>query len=304
MGVNMKYLIDTLSIELAQVCNLDCDMCMKGKPTGKKITKEVLEAIFNDIVFCNRLVISGGEVQTAEEELKLLLKVLKEKHVTVGQYEVITNGTLYNPNFFQLLKSHFLEGKIYISGDYFHDQSILRNGLLLDYYENVKKIMQEKHFAGIKKLPKCLYDIGNATQINYYKKTKPAVLGFINYIEEYKGQKFHYVGPLVSFDVEGNIVNCNSTYAVNGSNCLGNIFTDDLKTIFSNNAIRPLYDDIDEYGKALREREEVFYNNPNYENYAIENGKVVSKPHNITCEMTQEDIKDYVPLLTKITPKY
>lgn len=96
----------------------------EGQAYRQKNYQEVLEAIFNDIVFCNRLVISGGEVQLAEEELKLLLKVLKEKHVTVGQYEVITNGTLYNPNFFQLLKSHFLEGKIYISGDYFHDQSI------------------------------------------------------------------------------------------------------------------------------------------------------------------------------------
>lgn len=300
------YICGYLSIEVIQACTLNCEHCMKGTSTGKKITKEVLEKIFDKIKYVNTLCLTGGDITLALNEIELILQVIKEKKTIVDNYQIVINGVNYNQKLFKILKDNFESGEIYISSDYFHDKSILEKyGNNLDViYKNWISIINEEHFKGFKHLPKKLFDCGNAKNINSYPKVKTNSMGHYTYsrIRNINNIDLNelMVGPTVSFDVSGNLTNGNCTYKINNYNYLGNIFDDDIFKLFIDKSISTSFKNQKEFLDVITKRIADYSNDPNAENYVIRNKKYTFEERKIVCENIDYEIKNNESLMKKL----
>ena len=63
-----------LVIDVIQQCNLSCDHCVRGENTGKRITKEVAEKIFENIKSVDCICFTGGEISLAYNEIKMIMR--------------------------------------------------------------------------------------------------------------------------------------------------------------------------------------------------------------------------------------
>lgn len=289
----MKLIIDGfLSIEVTQQCNLNCEHCMKGKSRNNKITKEVVEKIFEDIIYVNTLVFTGGEISLAYDEIKMIIDIIKSKKIVVEKYQIVLNGTIYNKKMIDLLNENFKCGEIYISTDYFHDKSILEK-----YKDSVDKIlfnfikiMKEPNFEGLKYLPRKLYDCGNATGLDNIIKVKTPSIGFISRCFNYKGMDFIKIGPQTCFDVFGNLTNGNNTYEINNDNYFGNIFEESLVDLIKKNTLKFCEDDED-YKETFIGRLNDFYGGKGI-SYVIKDRKLVQEDITITNNKCDDEIYD------------
>jgi len=229
------YVLGYLVLDVIQDCNLHCDMCLRGESTGKRITRDVVEKIFDSIKYVKTIVFSGGEVTLAYNEIKMILEVIKEKRVVVENYQIVVNGTIYNKKLFDLLREEFKIGNISISCDYYHDKSILEKyGDKLDIImKNYSQIMKEEHFVGLYHLPPVLLNSGRAKNLDVTKE-ELVTIGFASMV--YKDRLL--VGPEISIDVDGNLVNGSNSYEITNDNCLGNIFETDLIELIKDKSIR------------------------------------------------------------------
>lgn len=144
-----------LTLDVIQLCNLNCDMCLRGENTGKRISREVVEKIFDEVKYAKCIVFTGGEVTLAYNEIKMICDVIEEKKVTIDEYQIVVNGTIYNKKLFDLLRSKFKKGSIAISCDRYHDKSIIEKypDKLEKIMQNYENIMDEMDFVGLQGLP-------------------------------------------------------------------------------------------------------------------------------------------------------
>lgn len=292
----MKLYIDgTLNIEVTQFCNLNCDHCLKGTSRTNKITKSVIEKIFKDIKYADTIFFSGGEVTLAYDEIKMVIDYIKENDIKVNKYQIITNGTNYNKKLFDLLRSSFKSGQIFLSVDYFHDKSIREKCDIKKVLKNYRKIIFERDFDSIGHLPNYLYNCGNAVNLEDIVKTNTPTFGFITIPFRINKERYLRVGPTLSFDVFGNITGSVGTYQVNDNNHYGNIFNDDLRSLLINNSIYVLKD-FRRYREELDKRVSEYFDDDLLEKefeYFIEDKKLVKKKvEKIENEVNKEYYND------------
>ena len=80
---------------LTEKCNLNCDMCIRGRQNGEELSYKALKKIFSSQSFeCHDVILTGGE-PTLHPDFFKILELVADKAKTVT---VTTNGTL---------KSHF-----------------------------------------------------------------------------------------------------------------------------------------------------------------------------------------------------
>jgi len=279
------YIDHGLEIQVIQKCNLNCDHCFRGKSTNKRITKEVAEKILENVKYSRCIMFSGGEVALAYNEIKMIIDIIKEKNIKIDYYQIITNGTIYNKKLLDLLKDNFESGEIFLSCDYFHDKSIkekYKSNLKL-ILRNLRKIVNDPHFKGINVLPKYIINSGNAKKLRDIYKVSDSAMGFISYPHTINGEHCLKVGPYVSFDVFGNLVDSSSTYELNDNNHYGNIFKDNLFDLILNNSIH-ICNDSNTFLEKLQIRNDEFWGIDEEvpsgfikENYVIRNKKLIKE---------------------------
>lgn len=281
-----------LSIEVIEKCNLNCDMCMRGESTGKRITRDVVEKIFDEVKYVETIVFTGGEVTLAYNEIKMILDVIKEKNVKVDSYQIIVNGTIYNKKLFDLLKNEFDKGAISISCDYYHDKSILEkypNKLDL-IMNNYQKIMNERDFIGFNYLPRTIINCGNAENITEIDKEEPSLIGFVTLK---KNKNILYVGPDIAVNVDGYFVAGNNTYEINDNNNFGNILDTNFSELLLKKSIKNLFFSRKKFINYLNKLNNEYFYKENNKGYIVENKKIINRKRKvIKTENYNEELHD------------
>lgn len=209
----------------------------------------------------------------------MIIDYIKEKNIKVNKYQIITNGTNYDKRVFDLLRNSFKSGQIFLSVDYFHDKSIREKCDIKKVLKNYRKIIFERDFASVNHLAHYLYNSGNAINLNDIVKTNIPTPGFITIPFRVNKEQYLRIGPILSFDVFGNITDSACTYQINDNNCYGNIFEDDLRKILINNSIS-VFNNFKSYKEAVDKRICEFFDDElldkEYE-YFVEDKKLVRK---------------------------
>lgn len=281
-----------LSIEVIEKCNLNCDMCMRGCDTGKRITREVVEKLFDEVKYVETIVFTGGEVTLAYNEIKMILDVIKEKKVKVDSYQIIVNGTIYNKKLFDLLKENFNKGTIAISCDYYHDKSILEKypDKLEVIMSNYQKIMNERDFIGFNYLPRTIINCGNAENIIEIDKEEPSLIGFVTLK---KNKNILYVGPDVAINVDGYFIGGNNTYEINDNNNLGNILDTNFSELLIKKSIKNLFFSRKRFVNYLNELNRKYFYTNEETGYMIENKNLVKRKRKvIKAQNYNEELHD------------
>lgn len=283
------FVSGNLVLEVIEDCNLKCDMCMRGESTHKRITKTVVNEIFKNIKYIDTLILTGGEVTLAYDEINMIINTIKKNKVTVDNCLIVVNGTIYNKKLFDLLRKSFKKFEIAISTDYFHDKSIkeIYKDNIDIAYENMYKISREKGFTTFYGLSKYIIDCGRAVDLKNVRKEKQGIIPFVSTV---KNNKYLYVGPEISIDVFGNLTNGSTTYKKDINNTLGNIFDKNLAELIKEKSIINNFNNIRIFNKISRLLEQDYFNGTG--NYVISNGEIIPHERTITNKNYDSEIYD------------
>lgn len=285
-----------LVLDVIQQCNLNCDHCVRGENTGKRITRKVAEKIFDKVKAADCICFTGGEISLAYNEIKMVIDVMKEKNVKIKEYQIILNGTIYNKKLIDLLNNNFETGNIYISCDYFHDKSILEkySDKLPQIMKNYENIMNEPNFKGLNYIPVTILNDGRAKNVTIMPKEEPHTIGFATLLRK---RKFLYVGPEISFDVDGNLLSGSTTYEINENNHYGNIFEEPLEKLLIKNSIKSKYLTDNGFVNTVNKLENNYFNGgfENQKVYVIKKRKVKKVKNTIIYNQNQIDTDIYDP---------
>lgn len=236
-GLSMKALhVENLAIIVTEKCNLDCGHCLRGEKSNKSISKEVIDATFDQIKAIDLLNICGGEPPLALEELAYLFRTMIVKRIFLKGAFITINGTIYNERFMSLVEmlDTYIKGidpssgvKIGISYDDYHHASMTERGLSYD-----NRNFQTPFYCVLRVLDgsRRIFREGNAENLDVkltkpFKPLKTIILDYGN------SSKYlsHCIGPLVTINMDGTITEDNTTYKKQSTIYnYGNIKTDDL----------------------------------------------------------------------------
>lgn len=127
-------------IEITRKCNMQCAHCMRGDAQNKTITKEVIDALLNNVTEIGELNLTGGEPLLELDLIEYLVDEINRRHIKVREFKLITNGSIRNERIIKILKkfnnkdSERLAG-IGISSDQYHDKGV--DVEALNYYSNL-----------------------------------------------------------------------------------------------------------------------------------------------------------------------
>lgn len=280
-----------LTLDVIQLCNLNCEMCLRGDNTGKRISKKVVEKIFDEVKYAKCIVFTGGEVTLAFNEIKMICDIIEEKNVTIDEYQIIVNGTIYNKKLFDLLRSRFKKGSIAISCDHYHDKSIIEKypDKLEKIMQNYEDIMDEMDFVGLQGLPPVLINSRKAKNLEDIAKEDYSIIGFASMRKD----KYLYVGPEISIDVDGNFTGGNNTYEITNDNHFGNIFETPLSELILKNSVRKIFFSEKQYIEFVNKLENNHFYEINSRGYKIKNKKLKrhTKRKVINAKKIQSDSK-------------
>lgn len=96
----MKIYYEDLQFELTRKCNQECAHCCRGESQDLDLTKDIVDAFFdNNVVSINRLLFSGGEPTLNGEMLNYIVDKIIEKGINVDMFTLSTNGLSYSESF-------------------------------------------------------------------------------------------------------------------------------------------------------------------------------------------------------------
>ncbi len=243
-----KLIINNLALVLTEKCNFNCQHCMRGGSNINDMSINVMRNTFNQIAAVRNLTICGGEPLIDYGLLKTLIYTIIDSKLMIGEYSLITNGTLYTEEIAQLFdvleqymdqfKNIFHErgndkayGSIAISWDDYHANELNRISTMepmtcKKYVSNFLRLSHSKYFVGYKTL-EAIFNSGNATKLNCKKIELRPLPGY--YVVK---DSLLYYGPLLTILTDGTISECDGDFTFLKDNYnYGNINTDELEDI-------------------------------------------------------------------------
>ena len=132
----MKLSYKSIQFEVTRRCNDRCIHCCRGKCQNIDLTKEIVDAFFdnNDIIYIGTLSFSGGEPSLNAEIVEYIVDKLIEKKIEYGHFIASTNGLVYSEKLIKALYKLNEYGKVFkntskdvcgiffISDDQFHSK--------------------------------------------------------------------------------------------------------------------------------------------------------------------------------------
>lgn len=227
----MKYLaIANLQIFNTLNCNFKCDHCMLGDTVNEKITKEVIEKAFENIIAVGVLRFIGGESLMNPQSLKDTLEVIKKNKTLLYKLRITTNGSLYSDEIESILdeyekyieicrkefpKCNFTveEGKsvgVIFSADEYHEKymnelELSNPDLAYTYYENMNKLFASKYFYHSR-------DLGGIFKTGKAVNLKDAYDEVDNYKSfYYESDESIYAAPCINILTDGTLTEHNGS---------------------------------------------------------------------------------------------
>lgn len=218
-----KIVVANLSIFLTDNCNFKCMHCMRGEQIGINVTSTSLINLFRQTKNVANLSICGGEPFSRPDLLDMLVNIIIEQKVTINEFGIITNGTLYTREIENILKrlndyalttpnlvnigSETKRGHIELSFDSYHQQQldkIKETSLELyeEYCNNLNILLASPFYEGARDTSG-LFNLGRAKQLKLHKtnyRPLPKIY--------YQRKDIIYYGLLLSMLDDGTISEC------------------------------------------------------------------------------------------------
>ena len=132
----MKLCYKHIQFELTRRCNDKCKHCCRGKCQNIDLTKEIVDAFFdnNDIIYIGTISFSGGEPSLNAEMVEYIVDKLIEKKIEFSHFITSTNGLVYSEKLIKALDklniygntlrktSSRIYGNFFVSDDQFHSK--------------------------------------------------------------------------------------------------------------------------------------------------------------------------------------
>lgn len=242
-----KLFVQNLCLIVTERCNLNCAHCMRGKCSNKVMADKVIEATLGQFYHIQNLSICGGEITMALDTLEKIFSYVIDNNIIVEMVTMVINVTIYSDDFLKMLdymssyinnkKMKELSANFVISKDMYHFNEIERLGKVREYFENVEKYKNSKHFNGFQELQGQLFREGNAENLDL-TLTVPMIpmTPQVTYIGEFN--KFDMengtcnIGPLVCVNFDGTITECDaSIFHQNSIYNYGNVLSDSIEEV-------------------------------------------------------------------------
>ena len=202
----------SFNIILTNLCNAHCSHCyMKTNEKPKTLSLEEIDILVEKIPYNTKtIVITGGEIFTARNELDYFLNKINNKFNKI-QIGLESNGIyLYTHNALQILKELKRKNVDFIrfSDDPFHETG----GVNLNKVRKLKEL-ESKETPNIKYLVQTkALSIGKAENLKEEEKSRPCCMN----------TKDSEKNPYIFMDINGNMYLC----AWKSGKKIGNIFND------------------------------------------------------------------------------
>ncbi len=247
---NSDIILQNAEILLTQKCNLHCDHCLRGDATNKTITRDVLDAFFDNIFYIQNLSLGGGEISLEPELIRMVTASLKSsKIIGVGRVNMTTNGTNVTDEFVDALreltdyvKQGFDEDDmddlvlIGCSIDDFHLAELQKRGYSVEDITNnlakIKKAIPEAYVDFRQECDVDLIDIGRAKDLVGVKKVRPALDILTPFYHDEKKNRT-YLGGIPCLSTDGEIIPINIPFADEKTMSYGSVLHHDFIDILS-----------------------------------------------------------------------
>lgn len=217
-----KVYIQNLGMIVTNNCTLNCGHCLRGCSSNTKMSKEVIEATFNQTIAIGNLCLCGGEPTLALDVIENIFRYVVENRILVNQVSMTINGTNYSLEFLKLLDyiNDYIprNNTIFtISYDRYHQQELKRLNILKTYIENINKYSESKYFYGLRKLEKNLklFREGNAenlgSSLTIDLRPIDIVITYIGKSSKFNKDGLYNIGPLMAINTEGIITEENAS---------------------------------------------------------------------------------------------
>ena len=225
-----KLRIQNLALIVTEKCNLNCAHCLRGGCSDKVMSDDVIKATLDQFEFIGNLTICGGEPTLSLDRIEKILEYISKNKIFVGEISFTINGTIYSTDFLKLLDDmepylefdkSLLSPVIFgISLDKFHHDEVCRLNMEQQWFENIKKYTESKHFYDFRKIERKLFREGNAVNLDpeitiplrpmpiymsYYKK------GLFNIPKFDMNGGNCFIGPLITVNVDGIVTECDAS---------------------------------------------------------------------------------------------
>lgn len=229
-----KMMVNVLGMIATEKCNLECEHCLRGCRTNKKMSDEVIEATLSNFDYIETLAICGGEVTLALDVVEKILDYVIKNQIIVGEITYTINGTIYSKSFLELLdySNEYLisDGNtcdrttFAISWDGFHHREIRRLGMEEEYLDNVSRYSKSPYYYGLRRIDQKLFREGRAELLpeDTTVPLRPMEL-YMTYYIKYKNKlgmvrrKFDrengncFIGPVITVNPDGIVTECDAS---------------------------------------------------------------------------------------------
>lgn len=214
--------VENLYLELTRMCTLECEHCLRGDRRNEYMSFDTINNCLKDITEIDALLLTGGEPLLAIEQIKVIIRIIKENNIKVNRINLGTNGTVLDENILNVLKElssiSYLDLKV--SNDMFHYLEFCRLGLL-DKRENNFKVLNEelgaKNYADYRYASKIrrevIYPCGKAAHLTEKRLDEINIKGKTNYVIN----PFYVVTYNIDYNSDDNIISGAVNVDVNGN---------------------------------------------------------------------------------------
>ena len=174
-------------------CNMNCPFCCKGLQENVDISESVIDKLIDELSNCyiHSLVVSGGEPMLMPKMINYLIKGIINKHIYIGSFDIITNGTIKDQTIVDSLinLSDYLKSIEYSLSPYFELYNPYTTSLSDDIQAKINiMISVNGHKSSCKEIEstKDFYSIANVINVFSDEKSKRSIVIAGNCLNNHK----------------------------------------------------------------------------------------------------------------------
>lgn len=103
----MRKIINSLVINITDICNMSCGFCLRGDSGNNKMDLSLIPRIFEGIDIIDQITITGGEPGCYVEAVTQIADYLMENKdkIDVNGFSIITNAKIYKQELVDVVKN-------------------------------------------------------------------------------------------------------------------------------------------------------------------------------------------------------